>query len=144
MQRELRAIARPALLVLFAGGLLVMLGGYFSEVPALAAQRSRRSATLNGMVLGPDDKPVPHAGITYQSSAGRAPHAVHTDAHGRFTITKLRPDNYDLRASAKGIFSEWEKNVSLHPGESMYLTLRLIYTRQPLKPKAAKKSKQAQ
>src|SRR5579859_7678232 len=33
--------------------------------------------TLSGVVLGPDDRPVPHAAVTYQSSGGNAPHAVH-------------------------------------------------------------------
>src|SRR5207249_7988098 len=49
-----------------------------------AAPQHQGSATLTGVVLGPDDKPVPHAAVTYQSSGGNAPHAVHADAHGRF------------------------------------------------------------
>jgi hypothetical protein len=68
----------------------------------LAAQH-KGGGVLSGVVLGPDDKPVPHASVTYQSSAGIAPHAVHTDAQGRFTITKLHSDIYDLRASGKGV-----------------------------------------
>jgi len=47
---------------------------------------------------------VAHASVSYQSSSGNAPHAVHTDSHGQFTITKLRADNYDIRASGKGVF----------------------------------------
>jgi len=82
---------------------------------SLVAQHSG-SGILSGVVLGPDDKPVPHAGVTYQSSAGTAPHAVHADSQGRFTIRKLRSDNYDLRASGKGVFSEWEKNVTVRVG----------------------------
>jgi hypothetical protein len=105
----------------------------------LAAQK-KGGAVLSGVVLGPDDKPVPHASVTYQSSAGMAPHAVHTDAQGRFTITKLRSnDIYDLRASGKGVFSEWEKNVSVRPGHTKSITLRLIYAKEI--PKAYTKSK---
>jgi Carboxypeptidase regulatory-like domain len=88
------------------------------------------SATLSGVVLGPDDRPVPHASITYQSSGGNAPHAVHADSHGRFSIPKLKADNYDVRASGRGVFSEWEKNVTVRPGQQKTLTLHLIYAKQ--------------
>src|SRR5690349_2536508 len=78
-----------------------------------AAPQHRGSSTLSGVVLGPNDKPVARAVITYQSSAGSAPHVVRTDSHGRFSVAKLPADNYDLRASANGIFSQWQKNVIL-------------------------------
>ena len=99
-----------------------------------AAPQHKGSSTLTGVVLGPNDKPVARAAITYQSSAGTAPHVVRTDAHGRFTIPKLVADNYDLRASANGIFSEWEKNVNIRNGETRTITLRLIYAKRMPKP----------
>jgi len=99
-----------------------------------AAPQHRGSSTLSGVVLGPNDKPVARAVITYQSSAGSAPHVVRTDAHGRFSVAKLPADNYDLRASANGIFSEWQKNVSIRSGETHSVTLRLIYAKQMPKP----------
>jgi hypothetical protein len=101
-----------------------------------AAPQQKGSSTLTGVVLGPDDKPVVRAAITYQSSAGRSPHVVRTDARGRFTIAKLVADNYDLRASANGIFSEWQKNVTIRHGETRTITLRLIYAKQMPKPGA--------
>jgi hypothetical protein len=107
-----------------------------------AEPQNKHSATLSGVVLGPDDKPVPHASVSYQSSGGNAPHAVHADSHGRFTITQLRSDNYDVRASGKGVFSEWEKNVSLRSGQTKTVTLRLIYAKEI--PKAYVKSKPQQ
>jgi hypothetical protein len=107
-----------------------------------AAPQSQHSATLTGVVLGPDDKPVPHASVSYQSSSGNAPHAVHADSHGRFTITQLRSDNYDVRASGRGVFSEWEKNVSLRSGQTKTVTLRLIYAKEI--PKSYVKSKPQQ
>ena len=107
---------------------------------ALAAPQ-KHAGEITGVVLGPDDKPVPDATITYQSSAGIAPHAVHADAHGRFVITHLRTDNYDLRASGLGVFSDWEKNVAVKSGYTKNVTLHLIYANEV--PKAyAKKSKQ--
>src|SRR5260370_9255451 len=63
----------------------------------LAAQK-KGAGILSGVVLGPDDRPVSHASVSYQSSAGLAPHPVHTHSHGRFTITKFRSHNYHLRS----------------------------------------------
>jgi len=91
------------------------------------AAPQKHSGEISGVVLGPDDKPVPHASVTYQSSAGIAPHAVHADAHGHFSITHLRTDNYDVRASGRGVFSDWEKNVAVRSGYVKSVTLRLIY-----------------
>jgi Carboxypeptidase regulatory-like domain len=96
----------------------------------LASPDIKGSSVLTGVVIGPNDKPVAHAAVSYQSSGGNAAHAVHTDAHGRFTIHKLPADNYDLRASANGIFSDWEKNVTIHNGETRTVTLHLIYAKQ--------------
>ena len=97
-----------------------------------AGPQKRGTATVTGVVLGPDDKPVPRAAVSYQSSGGNAP-------HGHFTITKLRADNYDMRASARGVFSEWEKNITVHSGQTKSVTLRLIYAKEI--PKAYVKSK---
>jgi len=104
-----------------------------------AAPQHGGTATVTGVVLGPDDRPVPHAAVTYQSSGGNAPHAVHADSQGHFTITKLVADNYDMRASGKGVFSEWEKNITVHKGQTKSVTLRLIYAKEV--PKAYVKSK---
>jgi len=92
--------------------------------------QSKGTSVLTGVVIGPNDKPVARAAVSYQSSSGFAAHAVRTDAHGRFTISKLPADNYDVRASANGVFSEWEKNVTIHHGETRSITLRLIYAKQ--------------
>ena len=107
-----------------------------------AAPQRRGSSTLSGVVLGPDDKPVAHASVSYQSSGGNAPHAVHTDAQGRFTISRLRADSYDVRASGKGVSSDWEKNIPLKAGQTKSVTLRLIYAQEI--PKAYVKSKPKQ
>jgi len=104
-----------------------------------AGPQKKGSPSLTGVVLGPDDKPVPHAAVTYQSSGGNAPHAVHADAQGHFTIANLRADNYDMRASGKGVFSEWEKNITVRKGHTKNVTLRLIYAKEV--PKAYVKGK---
>ena len=107
----------------------------------LVAQH-KGAGVLTGVVLGPDDKPVSHASVTYQSSAGIAPHAVRADSQGRFTIAKLRSDNYDLRASGRGVFSEWEKNVSVRSGQTKSVTLRLIYAKEVPKAYTTSKAKE--
>ena len=107
-----------------------------------AAAQRKGSSTLSGVVLGPDDRPVAHAAVSYQSSGGAAPHVVRTDSQGHFTISKLKADNYDLRASGKGVFSEWEKNVNLRSGARKEVTLRLIYAKEV--PKAYVKTKPKQ
>jgi hypothetical protein len=88
-------------------------------------QASARHASLDGVVLGSDGKPVANAIVTYQSGAGDTPHAIHTDLHGRFHIVKMRGDNYDLRASAHGKYSSWQKNVMVRAGARNTLTLQL-------------------
>lgn len=107
---------------------------------ALAAPQLKGTgtSTFSGVVIGPDDKPVPHASVSYQVSDGSAPHAVHCDSQGHFTITKLKANNYDLRASSKGIFSEWEKNISLRKGQTKSIELRLIYAREMPKSASSK------
>ncbi len=123
---------RPLTFVLI---LATLFGTALVAASTVFAEPQRKgSSTLTGVVLGPNDKPVARAAITYQSSAGSAPHVVRTDAHGRFTIPKLVADNYDLRASANGIFSVWEKNFTLRSGETRSITLRLIYAKQMPKP----------
>ena len=102
------------------------------------AWKTKPSGVITGLVLGPDDKPAPHAAITYQSSDGSAPHAVHADSRGRFTITKLHTDNYDLRATSNGVFSEWQKNFPVQSGRTSDITLHLIYAR--AMPKSSGKS----
>src|SRR5262252_2861070 len=104
-----------------------------------AGPHKKGTTSVTGVVLGPDDRPVPHAAVTYQSSGGNAPHAVHADSQGHFTIANLRADNYDMRASGKGVFSEWEKNITVRKGQTKNVTLRLIYAKEV--PKAYVKGK---
>ncbi|HEY2461292.1 MAG TPA: carboxypeptidase-like regulatory domain-containing protein [Candidatus Acidoferrum sp.] len=125
------------MLIVGATLLIVLVG---AQTVSAAPQRSG-SGVLSGVVLGPDDRPVPHASVTYQSSGGNAPHAVHADSHGHFSIVKLRSDNYDLRASGKGVFSEWEKNVAVRSGQTKSMTLHLIYAKDLPKAYVGTKSK---
>jgi hypothetical protein len=109
---------------------LVMMIAVFGVLSS-SAQSKTSGATLSGVVLGADGKPVAHASVVYQSAGGRAPHAVHTDAKGQFTVTGLKQDNYDVRASANGMYSEWERNLMLRKGVNKKLTLKLVHAAAP-------------
>ena len=114
----------------------------FPETVYATPQHHRTPGSLSGVVVGMDDKPVPHASVNYQSSAGYNPHATRTDSTGHFHIARLRADNYELRATAKGVFSEWKHNVAVGGGRNTNVTLRLIYSRGPstaTKPPATQK-----
>jgi Carboxypeptidase regulatory-like domain len=96
--------------------------GLWAQTPASKST----STSIKGMVLGADGKPVPAASITCQSSAGMHPRVVHTDAKGHYLITGLKQDSYDLRATANGAYSDWEKNIPLRRGQTKEITLRLL------------------
>lgn len=108
---------------------LVFLLGLAAARQAVAEPQHTGSGVVTGIVIGPDDKPVPRAIVTYQSGGGSAPHVAHADAKGRFTISKLRSDNYAVRASGNGVASAWE-NVSVHSGKTKTLTLHTIYAKE--------------
>jgi hypothetical protein len=105
--------------------LALVLGLTFGDPSVYGGPQRGHSAELTGQVLSRSGKPVADAVVTYQSGGGHTPHAVHTDTHGRFTIVKLRRDNYDLRASSHGLSSTWEKNVMVRSGEVKTVNLRL-------------------
>lgn len=109
---------------------IVVFVGLLAAGWATAVPQTKGSGVLTGVVIGPDDRPVAHAVITYQSGGGNAPHVVHADAKGRFTIPKLRSDNYEVRASGKGVFSEWVKNVFVRSGQTKSVTLRLEFAKE--------------
>jgi Carboxypeptidase regulatory-like domain len=111
-------------------GTISLLALVFVVAPAsLAEPQGSGSGGVTGVVIGPDDKPVPHALVTCESGTGSSPHIVHADAKGNFAIAKLRADSYKVRASGKGVFSQWEETY-VHSGKTNALTLRLEYAKQ--------------
>jgi hypothetical protein len=104
---------------------LIVLALIAARAEAQTSTKSSQS-TLKGIVLGSDGKPVPAAAITCQSSAGIRPRVVHTDAKGRYLISGLKQDSYDLRATSQGAYSDWEKNIPLRKGQTREITLHLL------------------
>lgn len=107
--------------------LILLAGAALYLAPTGRAQTVKKTgATITGTVLGADGKPVPGAGVTCETSSGMKPRAVHTDAKGRFFITGLKQENYDLRASANGAYSDWERNIPLRKSQTKEITLQLL------------------
>ncbi|MGC2769517.1 MAG: carboxypeptidase-like regulatory domain-containing protein [Candidatus Acidiferrum sp.] len=104
---------------------LIVLALVAARAEAQTSTKSSQS-TIKGIVLGSDGKPVPAAAITCQSSAGIRPRVVHTDAKGRYLISGLKQDSYDLRATSRGAYSDWEKNIPLRKGQTKEITLHLL------------------
>lgn len=107
-----------------AGTMLVLAASLMGGSNAIAAPQGG-SGVVTGVVIGPDNKPVPNAIVTYQNSNGLAPHVAHADAHGHFTISKLKGDVYAIRAAGNGVSSAWE-NVAVHPGKTRTVALHAI------------------
>ena len=84
--------------------------------------------TLEGSVLDAKGQPVADASVTIQTSDGLHPHATHTDATGHFEFAHWQAGEYDLRAYANGLFSEWDKRVMIHAKKTTKVTLRLPKT----------------
>ncbi|HVM75471.1 MAG TPA: carboxypeptidase-like regulatory domain-containing protein [Candidatus Saccharimonadales bacterium] len=97
---------------------------WIAGAPAQTAKKG--AATIQGIVLDANGKPVSAAAVTCQSSAGIHPRVVHTDAKGHFVVTGLKQDSYDLRATSKGAYSDWEKNIPLRSSQNKQVTLRLL------------------
>ena len=94
---------------------------------SVSAQAPKKNgATISGMVLSADGKPVTGASVTCETSSGLTPRAVHTDVKGRFFITGLKQDSYDIRASANGAYSDWERNIPMRKNQTKEITLQLL------------------
>jgi hypothetical protein len=86
----------------------------------------KSGTTLTGTVLGIDGKPIANAAVSCESSGGLSPRATHTDSKGRFMITGLKQDSYDLKASANGANSNWHRNIPVRRGQTKDVTLHLL------------------
>jgi hypothetical protein len=114
-------LTRIALGLGLLGLLVCASAGYSQSKPV-----KKTAATIGGVVLDANDKPVANASVMCETSGGLKPRAVHTDAKGRFQITGLKGDSYDIRASASGAYSDWERNIPLRTNQSREFTLRLL------------------
>src|SRR5258705_11902178 len=91
-----------------------------------AQTRKKTGATITGTVLDSNGKPVANASVTGETSSGMKPRAVHTDKSGKFFITGLKQESYDLRASRNGAYSDWERNIPLRKSQPKDVPLRFL------------------
>ena len=106
--------------------MLIFLLPFLFTAQAQAQTARKGDSVISGTVYGADGKSVPAAAVTCQSSAGIKPRVVHTNAKGHFLITGLKQDNYDLRATSNGAYSDWEKNILVRKGQNKEVDLRLL------------------
>ncbi len=84
------------------------------------------TGTIEGVVVGLDQKPVPGSRVIVQESGnGDHPHAALTGPDGKFSFPRFLPGAYDLRAHFLGVWSPWERNIHLQSGKTANVTLRL-------------------
>jgi hypothetical protein len=91
-----------------------------------AQTKKKTGATITGTVLDSNGRPVANATVTCETSSGMKPRVVHADKSGKFFITGLNQESYDLRASRNGAYSDWEKNIPLGRSQSKDITLQLL------------------
>jgi uncharacterized GH25 family protein len=102
---------------------VVLLIGLFGA--AVASYGKEATGTLAGVVLDAKGKPVANATVTIQTSDGLHPHATHTDSDGRFEFARYRTGQYDVRAFARGDFSDWMKRLTIRARKTTAVTLRM-------------------
>jgi hypothetical protein len=83
------------------------------------------TGTMEGTVLDAHGRPVADATVTMQTSDGSRPYATHTDTHGHFQFARFETGQYDLQAYSHGMFSKWNKRISIHRGKKTAVILRL-------------------
>jgi hypothetical protein len=106
---------------------LLMVGVVIVFSQGVNAQTKKKTgATITGTVLDSDGKTVANATVTCQTSSGMKPRVVHSDAKGTFLVTGLKQESYDLRASRKGAYSDWERNIPLGKSQTKHVTLQLL------------------
>ncbi|MGD0427453.1 MAG: carboxypeptidase-like regulatory domain-containing protein [Candidatus Acidiferrales bacterium] len=116
---------KRSVLVLTVLGSLAMLMSLTFGAVAARAQFSRGLGTLAGTVLDAHGKPVAEASVTIQTSDGLKPHATHTDSNGHYEFARYDAGQYDVRAYAKGQFSDWSKHIVIRPKKTTDVTLRM-------------------
>jgi hypothetical protein len=105
--------------------LMICLAGVFAQ-DAHAQTQKKTGATITGTVIDSNGRPVANASVTCETSSGLKPRAVHTDTKGKFFITGLKQESYDLRATRNGAYSDWEKNIPLRKSQTKTVTLQLL------------------
>lgn len=98
------------------------------EVPTadLLLIELKRTAALDGTVIGPDGLPAAGAVVTFAGSACWPPRTVTCGLNGQFAITDLGAGIYEVRASHQSAVSEPVTDLKLEPGGARTIQLLLV------------------
>jgi hypothetical protein len=94
-------------------------------ISSFAAPSPAGIGTVGGQVLDSKDKPDADARVTLQDSNGGHLQTTETNTQGHFWFPSLPEGQYSVRASDKGLVSEWRQNVWVSPGQQTDVTLHL-------------------
>src|SRR4029077_14773005 len=94
-------------------------------VGSLTALSAAGLGTVGGQVLDLKGKPVADARVTLQDSEGGHLQTTETNTQGHFWFPSLPEGQYSVRASDRGLISEWRQNVWVSPGHQTDVTLQL-------------------
>lgn len=96
------------------------------SVPSLFAQTAT-TGSINGTVTDPTGAAVPNATIAVQDTQNGATINLVSNAEGRFTAPFLKPDPYELTASAPGLHSS-TTTLQVLTGQQSAVTIVLALT----------------
>jgi outer membrane receptor for ferrienterochelin and colicin len=105
---------------LFRSG-LACLAVLLAVVWAAAPVHAQATATLTGVVIGPDGEPVDQATVMVEGTSKGA----RTDSEGRFTIQDVPVGTYNLKVMKLGLRDATRANVVLSAGQRLELRFEL-------------------
>jgi Carboxypeptidase regulatory-like domain len=92
------------------------------QTPALA--QNATTGSINGTVVDSSGAVVPGASVTVTDLATRDQRALVSNAEGRFTVPFLKPDNFEISATAEGLQST-KTTVQVLTGQQSVVNLTL-------------------
>ncbi|MBI1791420.1 MAG: carboxypeptidase regulatory-like domain-containing protein [Acidobacteria bacterium] len=87
----------------------------------LWAQGETVNARLTGVVLDPDNAPVPDAKVTLASPATGFERQFATGTDGRYTFSQVPPGRYGLKVEKEGFRAYVQSNIVLTVGQASTL-----------------------
>ena len=94
-----------------------------SETPSATA--GPEGAVISGVVLAPDDSPLPGVTLTLARRDGRESRLAATGEGGVFRLSGVAPGTWDLAAASSGFEPRLARVENLRPGERRQVTITL-------------------
>ena len=87
---------------------------------------------LTGHVTGVNESPIPAAVVTVIQPDSGWKRLILTNARGEYSLTQLPPGRYEVEAVKPGLKVAARTVVTIHPGESRDVNLRMTADRDTL------------